>query len=76
MMTQTVQLPDDIYQRAKRFSQLTGQTLDAVIADALALSIPAVSDAMPPISELDDDAVVLCAISRCHRRKMHPIALY
>ena len=57
----TISLPEDVYQRAERFSRLINRDLASVLADTVGTSLPPLSDqveALPVIAELSDQAVL------------------
>jgi hypothetical protein len=62
MSTQiTITLPDEVYQRAKRFAQLANRDIASVLADTIQLSIPPTSaDSLDlePISNLSNEQVL------------------
>ncbi len=62
MSTQiTITLPDDVYQRAKRFARLANRDVASVLADTIQLSIPPVSletEVLETISALSDEEVL------------------
>ncbi|MEL6556231.1 MAG: hypothetical protein AAFQ63_22655 [Cyanobacteria bacterium J06621_11] len=62
----TISLPEDVYQRAERFSRLINRDLASVLADTVGSSLPPLSDqveALPAITELSDQAVLTLASS-------------
>jgi len=62
----TISLPEDVYQRAERFSRLINRDLASVLADTVGSSLPPLSDqveALPAIAELSDQAVLTLASS-------------
>ena len=57
----TISLPEDVYQRAERFSRLINRDLASVLADTVGSSLPPLSnqvEALPAIAELSDQAVL------------------
>jgi hypothetical protein len=59
MSTQvTLDLPDEVYHRAKRLAQWVGRDVSDVLADIIRLSLPSQSEADSPISHLSDDEVL------------------
>lgn len=57
----TISLPEDVYQRAQRFSRLVNRDLASVLADTVGSSLPPISDqieTLPAIAELSDQAVL------------------
>lgn len=57
----TISLPEDVYQRAQRFSRLINRDLASVLADTVGSSLPPLSDqveTLPAISDLSDRAVL------------------
>ena len=62
----TISLPEDVYQRAERFSRLINRDLASVLADTVGSSLPPLNDqveALPAIAELSDRAVLDLASS-------------
>jgi hypothetical protein len=63
----TLNLPDEIYQRAERFARLANRDLASILTDAVVSSLPPLSDqidSLPPIEELSDWAILDLANSR------------
>jgi hypothetical protein len=62
MSTQvTVTLPDEIYERAKRLAQLSHRDVAEILAETIAVSLPALrvgSEAPAAIATLSDDEVL------------------
>lgn len=62
MTTQiTITLPDEVYQRAKRFARLANRDVASVLVDTIQLSIPPVSletEVLETISALSDEEVL------------------
>jgi hypothetical protein len=57
----TVNLADDVYQRAKRFALIANRDLSSVIADTVANSFPLTgvdSDLISPVADLTDKQVM------------------
>lgn len=57
----TISLPEEVYQRAQRFSRLINRDLASVLADTVGSSLPPLSDqveTLPAISELSDQAIL------------------
>jgi hypothetical protein len=57
----TLNLPDEIYQRADRFARLTNRDLASILTDTVASSLPPLSDhidTLPPLAELSDQAIL------------------
>jgi hypothetical protein len=57
----TVNLADDVYQRAKRFALIANRDLSSVIADTVANSFPLTgvdSDLISPVADLTDEQVM------------------
>jgi hypothetical protein len=57
----TITLPDEVYQRAKRFARLANRDIASVLVDTIQLSIPptrADTLALVPISDLPDEQVL------------------
>jgi len=57
----TVDLPDDVLQRATRLAQLTSRKLSDVLVDALDLSLPALGQPetnAEPLTKLSDKAIL------------------
>ena len=57
----TISLPEDVYHRAQRFSQLINRDLASVLADTVGSSLPPLSEpveALLPIAEMSDQAVL------------------
>jgi hypothetical protein len=63
----TLNLPDEIYQRAERFARLANRDLASILTDTVVSSLPPLSDqidALQPIEELSDRAILDLANSR------------
>jgi hypothetical protein len=63
----TLNLPDEIYQRAERFARLANRDLASILTDTVVSSLPPLSDqidALPSIEELSDRAILDLANSR------------
>jgi hypothetical protein len=63
----TINLPDDLYQRAKRFAHLANRDLESVIADTMLSSLPLMGDhidALQPVEVLSDEDVLALARSQ------------
>ncbi len=62
MSTQvTINLPDEVYQRAEQFARLANRDLSSILAETIQLLIPAVDSEnkeFEPISSLSDDQVL------------------
>jgi hypothetical protein len=57
----TINLPDEIYQRAERFARLTNRDLASIITDTFVSSLPPLSDridSLQPIEEMSDRAIL------------------
>jgi hypothetical protein len=57
----TLNLPDEIYQRADRFARLTNRDIASILTDTVASSLPPLSDhidTLPPLTELADQAIL------------------
>ena len=57
----TISLPEEVYQRAQRFSRLINRDLASVLADTVGASLPPLSDqieALPAITELSNQDVL------------------
>lgn len=57
----TISLPEDVYQRAQRFSRLINRDLASVLAETVGSSLPPMSErveSLPAIAELSDRAVL------------------
>ena len=57
----TISLPEEVYQRAQRFSRLINRDLASVLADTVGASLPPLSDqieALPAIAELSNQDVL------------------
>ncbi len=57
----TVNLSDEVYQRAKRFALIANRDLSSVIADTIANSFPLTgidSDLISPVADLTDEQVM------------------
>ncbi|MGD1864496.1 MAG: hypothetical protein ACFB0D_08070 [Phormidesmis sp.] len=57
----TIDLPEEAYQRAKRFARLINRDLSSVLTDTVVSSLPPLSheaDILPPVSEMSDRAVL------------------
>lgn len=63
MSTQiTINLPDEIYQRAERFARLANRDVASILVDTIQLSIPPVSGEitdLEPVSVLSDEQVLV-----------------
>lgn len=65
----TIHLPDDLYQRAKRFAHLANRDLESVITDTMLSSLPPMGDhidALQPIETLSDEEILVLAHSQMH----------
>jgi hypothetical protein len=63
----TLNLPDEIYQRAERFARLANRDLASILTDTVVSSLPPLSDqidTLPSIEELSDRAILDLANSR------------
>jgi hypothetical protein len=63
----TLNLPDEIYQRAERFARLANRDLASILTDTVVSSLPPFSDqidTLPSIEELSDRAILDLANSR------------
>jgi hypothetical protein len=63
----TINLPDEIYQRAERFARLTNRDLASIITDTFVSSLPPLSDridSLQPIKEMSDRAILDLANSQ------------
>jgi hypothetical protein len=63
----TLNLPDEIYQRAERFARLANRDLASILTDTVVSSLPPLSDqidSLPPIEDLSDRAILDLANSR------------
>ena len=57
----TIDLPEDIYQRAERFAHLINRDLASVLAETVVSSLPYIreeANALPSISKMSDKAVL------------------
>ncbi|PZO43114.1 MAG: hypothetical protein DCF15_22655 [Phormidesmis priestleyi] len=62
----TINLPEEIYQRAERFARLINRDVSSVLADTVVSSLPPLSDqidALPSVVEMSDRAVLELANS-------------
>lgn len=62
----TIDLPEEIYQRAERFARLINRDLASVLAETVVSSLPSIReeiDSLPLISEMSDSAVLNLANS-------------
>ena len=62
----TIDLPEEIYQRAERFARLINRDLSSVLADTVGSSLPPLSDEielLPPVAEMSDHAILNLANS-------------
>jgi hypothetical protein len=63
----TLNLPDEIYQRAERFARLANRDLASILTDTVVSSLPPLSDqidSLQSIEELSDRAILDLANSR------------
>jgi hypothetical protein len=63
----TLNLPDEIYQRAERFARLANRDLASILTDTVVSSLPPLSDQidnLPSIEDLSDRAILDLANSR------------
>jgi hypothetical protein len=63
----TLNLPDEIYQRAERFARLANRDLASILTDTVVSSLPPLSDqidSLQSIEELSDQAILDLANSR------------
>jgi hypothetical protein len=62
MSTQiTITLPDEVYQRVRRFARLANRDVASVLADSIQLSIPPMREDsldLEPIADLSDEKVL------------------
>jgi hypothetical protein len=62
MTTQiTLNIPDDVYQRAERFARLANRDIASVLADSIAQSIPPLGahiNTLPPVTELSAEQLL------------------
>lgn len=68
----TINLPEEIYQRAERFSRLINRDLASVLADTVGSSLPPLSnevETLPSIAEMSDSAVLDLANSMLSERQ-------
>jgi hypothetical protein len=57
----TLNLPDEVYQRAERFARLANRDLASILTDTVISSLPSLSDqieALPSIEEMSDRAIL------------------
>ena len=57
----TIDLPEEAYQRAKRFARLINRDLSSIVADTVVSSLPPLSnevDALPSVANMSDSAVL------------------
>jgi hypothetical protein len=62
----TINLPDEVYQRADRFARLANRDLASIITDAFVSSLPPISskiDTLQPVGQMSDPAVLELANS-------------
>ena len=74
MMTRqvTIDLPEEIYQRAERFARLINRDLASVLAETVVSSLPPIreeTDSLPSISEMSDSAILELARSSLPKRQ-------
>jgi hypothetical protein len=63
----TLNLPDEIYQRAERFARLANRDLASILTDTVVSSLPPLSDqidSLPSVEDLSDRAILDLANSR------------
>jgi hypothetical protein len=63
----TINIPEDLYQRAKRFAHLANRDLESVITDTLLSSLPPMEahiDALQPIETCSDEEILVLAHSQ------------
>jgi hypothetical protein len=63
----TLNLPDEIYQRAERFARLANRDLASILTDTVVSSLPPLSDqidSLQSVEELSDRAILDLANSR------------
>jgi hypothetical protein len=63
----TINLPEEIYQRADRFARLANRDLVSIITDSIASSLPPISpqiDQLPPIEQMSDQLILELANSQ------------
>ncbi len=68
----TINLPEEIYQRAERFARLINRDVSSVLADTVVSSLPPLSDqidALPSVVEMSDRAVLELANSALPERQ-------
>jgi hypothetical protein len=62
----TINLPDEVYQRADRFARLANRDLASIITDTFVSSLPPISskiDTLQPVGQMSDLAVLELANS-------------
>jgi hypothetical protein len=62
----TINLPDEVYQRADRFARLANRDLASIITDTFVSSLPPISshiDTLQPVDQMSDPAVLELANS-------------
>jgi hypothetical protein len=62
----TINLPDEVYQRADRFARLANRDLASIITDTFVSSLPPISskiDTLQPVGQMSDPAVLELANS-------------
>jgi hypothetical protein len=63
----TINIPEDLYQRAKRFAHLANRDIESVITDTMLSSLPPMGehiDALQPIETLSDEEILELAHSQ------------
>jgi hypothetical protein len=63
----TINIPEDLYQRAKRFAHLANRDIESVITDTMLSSLPLMGehiDALQPVATLSDEEILELAHSQ------------
>jgi hypothetical protein len=63
----TINIPEDLYQRAQRFAHLANRDLESIITDTLLSSLPPMGahiDALQPVETCSDEEILVLAHSQ------------
>lgn len=63
----TINLPDELYDRARRFAHLANRDIESIITDTMLSSLPRIGghiDELPAIDTLADDELLILANSQ------------
>jgi hypothetical protein len=63
----TINIPEELYQRAKRFAHLANRDIESVITDTMLSSLPPMRehiDALQPVETLSDEEILKLAQSQ------------